>query len=89
MLPRPSSRARARLRGEARPAPAWPLSGRRVGEAGELAPEQQAAIKRTRRLKDQGLALRTIADRMTAAGIQISHVGVKKVLAAVDRAPSA
>jgi DNA invertase Pin-like site-specific DNA recombinase len=46
------------------------------GTAGELVPvpEQQAAIKRMRRLKDQGLALRVIADRMTAAGIQISHV---------------
>ena len=61
-----------------------PPFGWRVGEAGELVPvpEQQAAIKRTRRLKDQGLALRAIADRMTAAGIQISHVGVKKALAA-------
>ena len=40
-------------------------------------PEQQAAIKRMRRLKDQGLALRAIADKMTAAGVPISHVGVK------------
>ena len=42
-----------------------------------------------RRLKDQGLALRAIADKMTAAGVPISHVGVKKALAAVDRAPAA
>ena len=62
-----------------------------VGAAGELVPvpEQQTAIKRMRRLKDHGLALRTIADKMTAAGVPISHVGVKKALAAVDRAPSA
>jgi hypothetical protein len=32
-------------------------------------PEQEAAIERMRRLKDQGVALRTIADRTTAAGI--------------------
>jgi hypothetical protein len=42
-----------------------------------------------RRLKDQSLALRTIVDRMTAAGIQISHVGVKKAISAVDRQASA
>jgi hypothetical protein len=37
-----------------------PPFGWRVGAAGELVPvpEQQAAIKRMRRLKDQGLALR-------------------------------
>jgi hypothetical protein len=39
-----------------------------------------------RKLKDQGLALRAIADTMTAAGVQISYVGVKKALAAADRA---
>jgi hypothetical protein len=39
-----------------------------------------------RRLKDQGLALRTIADRMKASGVPISHVGVKKALLAADAA---
>jgi hypothetical protein len=39
-----------------------------------------------RKLKDQGLALRAIADTMAAAGGHISHVGVKKALAAADRA---
>jgi Transposase, Mutator family len=48
--------------------------------------EQQAAIRRMRKLKDQGLALRAIADTMTAAGVQISHVGVKKALAATSGA---
>jgi putative DNA-invertase from lambdoid prophage Rac len=65
-----------------------PPFGWRVGEAGELVPvpEQQAAIRRMRNLKDQGFALRTIADTMTASGVQISHVGVKKALAAGNRA---
>ena len=65
-----------------------PPFGWRVGEAGELVPvaDQQAAIRRMRKLKDQGLALRAIADTMAAAGVQISHVGVKKALAAADRA---
>jgi hypothetical protein len=42
--------------------------GYRVGEAGELVPipEQQAAIRRMRKLRDQGLALRAIADRLAA-----------------------
>jgi hypothetical protein len=38
-----------------------------------------------RKLKDQGLALRTIADKMKAAGVPISHVGVKKALLAANR----
>jgi putative DNA-invertase from lambdoid prophage Rac len=65
-----------------------PPFGWRIGDAGELVPvpEQQAAIRRMRKLKDQGLALRVIADTMTASGVQISHVGVKKALAAGDRA---
>jgi putative DNA-invertase from lambdoid prophage Rac len=65
-----------------------PPFGWRVGETGELVPmpEQQAAIRRMRKLKDQGFALRTIADAMTASGVQISHVGVKKALAAGHRA---
>jgi DNA invertase Pin-like site-specific DNA recombinase len=65
-----------------------PPFGWRVGEAGDLVPvpDQQATIRRMRKLKDQGLALRVIAETMTASGVQISHVGVKKALAAADRA---
>jgi DNA invertase Pin-like site-specific DNA recombinase len=64
--------------------------GYRVGEAGTLVPipEQQAALKRMRKLRDQGLALRAIADRMKAAGVAISHVGVKNALAAAERPAS-
>jgi DNA invertase Pin-like site-specific DNA recombinase len=61
--------------------------GYRVGEAGALEPipEQQAALKRMRKLREQGLALRAIADRMKAAGVSISHVGVKNALVAAER----
>ena len=61
--------------------------GYRVGEAGELVPipEQQAAIRRMRKLRDQGLALRAIAEKMKAAGVSISHAGVKNALTAADR----
>jgi DNA invertase Pin-like site-specific DNA recombinase len=64
-----------------------PPFGWRVGEAGELVrvPEQQRALKRMRTLRAKGLALRAIADEMTAAGVQISHMGVKKALAAADQ----
>jgi len=67
--------------------PPW---GYRVGEAGELVPiqEQQAAIRRMRKLRGQGLALRTIAAKMKAAGVSISHAGVKNALAARDRQPA-
>jgi DNA invertase Pin-like site-specific DNA recombinase len=57
--------------------------GWRVGEAGELEPipEQQAAIRHMRRLREEGKSLRTIARMMAAAGISISHAGVKNALA--------
>jgi putative DNA-invertase from lambdoid prophage Rac len=60
--------------------------GWRVGEAGELVPvpEQQSALKRMRTLREQGLALRTIAEKMKAAGVSISHAGVKKALQAAE-----
>ena len=48
-------------------------------------PEMQAAIRRMRKLREQGLALRTIAEQMKAAGVSISHAGVKNALAAGDR----
>ena len=59
--------------------------GYRVGEAGELVPipEHQAAVRRMRKFRDQGLALRAIAEKMKAAGVSISHTGVKN--AATDR----
>ncbi len=61
--------------------------GYRVGAAGALqpVPEQQAAIRRMRKLRDQGLSLRTISERMQASGVAISHAGVKKALAAAER----
>ena len=64
--------------------------GYRVGAAGELVPipEQQAAIRRMRKLRDQGLALRAIAEKMKAAGVSISHAGVKNALAAAERTMS-
>ena len=59
--------------------------GYRVGEAGELVPipEQQAAIRRMRKLRDQGLALRAIADQMKASGVSISHARVKNSLSPI------
>jgi DNA invertase Pin-like site-specific DNA recombinase len=62
--------------------------GYSVGEGGELVPmpELQASIRKMRRLRDQGLALRAIAERMKAAGVSISHAGVKNALAAAARA---
>jgi putative DNA-invertase from lambdoid prophage Rac len=61
--------------------------GYRVGEAGELVaiPKHQAAIRRMRKLRDQGLALRAIADQMKACGVSISHAGVKNTLNAANR----
>jgi len=41
-----------------------------------------------RELRDQGLALRVIADRMKAAGVSISHAGVKNALRAAERVAS-
>jgi DNA invertase Pin-like site-specific DNA recombinase len=54
--------------------------GYRVGEAGELVPipEQQAAIRRMRKLRDQGLALRAIAEKMKGAGVSISMRGEER-----------
>ena len=68
-----------------------PPFGWRVGGAGELVPvpEQQAALKQMRKLRAEGAPLRAIADKMKAVGVSISHVGVKKALAAADLAPSA
>jgi hypothetical protein len=70
---------RARRRGEARSATPRAISRRDTavrlegGRDRQTArdSEQQAAIRRMRKLKDQGLALRTIADIMTEAGVRI------------------
>lgn len=56
--------------------------GYRVSEDGELVPEpaQQAAIRRIRKMRAEGLALRPIAEAMQASGVQITFMGVKKIL---------
>jgi putative DNA-invertase from lambdoid prophage Rac len=63
-----------------------PPFGWKVGDAGELVPvpEQQAALKRMRKLRAAGAPLRAIADKMRSTGVPISHVGVKKALSAAD-----
>jgi hypothetical protein len=38
-----------------------------------------------RKLRDQGLPLRAISEKMKAAGISISHAGVKNALVAAAR----
>jgi DNA invertase Pin-like site-specific DNA recombinase len=43
-------------------------------------PEQQRAIRRMKRLRGDGASLWTIARKLTAAGMPISHMGVKKAL---------
>jgi putative DNA-invertase from lambdoid prophage Rac len=65
--------------------------GYRVGPVGELVPipEQQAAIRQMRQLRDQGLTLRAIAEEMRKTGVSISHAGVKNALAAAFRHPVA
>ena len=59
-----------------------PPFGWQAGEEGELVahPEQQRAVEQMRELRKQGLSLRAVADHMEAAGIQISHAGVKNAL---------
>lgn len=58
--------------------------GWRVGSNGELVevPEQQAAIRCVRQLRDQGLSLRAIVAALGKKGIRLSHEGVKRVLGA-------
>lgn len=67
-----------------------PPFGWRVGDTGELVaiPEQQQALQRMRKLRAKGTALRTIAAEMQAQGVQISHGGVKKALAAAVANPA-
>jgi DNA invertase Pin-like site-specific DNA recombinase len=56
-------------------------------EDGDLVeiPEQQRAIRRMRQLKSERLSLRQIATTLTADGMPISHMGVRKALAPVAR----
>ncbi|MBO0712324.1 MAG: resolvase, partial [Acetobacteraceae bacterium] len=56
--------------------------GWRVTEAGELAevPEQQAAIREVKRLRQEGASPRKIAEAMRAAGHKLSHEAVAGVL---------
>ncbi len=60
--------------------------GFRLGGDGALVPHapEQAAIIRMRELRDDGRSLRAIAEAIQAEGLEISHVGVKKVLAAAE-----
>lgn len=52
-------------------------------------PEQQAAIQAMVAMKNEGLALRAIAGRLTAQGLKLSHEGVKKIVtAAMARSPA-
>jgi DNA invertase Pin-like site-specific DNA recombinase len=59
-----------------------------VGEGGALVvdPEQQQALERMQEMRADGASLRAIAATMTGEGVQVSHEGVKKILAAADRA---
>ncbi len=47
-----------------------------------VSPEGQAAIRKMHQLKAKGMSLRAIAAAMAETGVQISHMGVKKALAA-------
>ncbi len=53
-----------------------------VAEDGSLSltPEGEAAHAQIRRLREEGLSLRAIAERLTEAGRPVSHMGVKHVL---------
>ncbi len=44
--------------------------------------QKQQAVRTMRELRAQGISLRGVADRMVAAGVPVSHVGVKNALAA-------
>lgn len=59
-----------------------PPFGWSVGEDGALVevPEQQAALKRIRKLAAEGMSLRAIAADTTARCFRISHVRVQKIL---------
>jgi putative DNA-invertase from lambdoid prophage Rac len=56
--------------------------GFRLGDQGELieVPDQQAAIARMMAMRQAGASLRNIAEAMQAAGFNLSHVSIKKVV---------
>src|SRR5215471_16873646 len=58
--------------------------GWQIGEDGALIelPERQRAIQRIVELRRKGLSLRAISASIVAEGVQLSHEGVKNVLAA-------
>ena len=58
-----------------------PFGWKVVGD-GELVevPEQQAALKRARKLRANGLSLRAIAADLGKKGMRISHEGVKRIV---------
>jgi hypothetical protein len=58
-----------------------PFGWRVDGDGGLVEiPDEQEAIATMVSLKREGLALRTIAERMTAQGFKLSHEGVKKIV---------
>jgi putative DNA-invertase from lambdoid prophage Rac len=61
--------------------------GWKVSDAGDLLPEptKRVALKQMRKLRAEGASLRAISDKMKAAGVSITHQGVKNALAAADR----
>jgi DNA invertase Pin-like site-specific DNA recombinase len=61
--------------------------GWRLGETGELVevPAEQEAIAQMVALRRQGLSLRGVAARMAAAGHQVTHAGVAKIVDAAER----
>src|SRR5215472_9568502 len=76
LRPTAAPQSRSRPKGQA------PFGWRRDETGGLVAvPEQQVAIRQMRRMKDRGLSLREIAAAMRSAGIKISHMTVKNVLA--------
>ena len=56
--------------------------GFRVGDDGQLIPDQkeQLVIDNMRRLKNEGMSLRAIADTVSTGNMKISHVTVKRLL---------
>lgn len=60
--------------------------GWRLGAGGDLVPHapEQATINRMVDMRQAGRSLRAIADELKAEGVNLSHVGVKKIIAAAS-----
>ena len=56
--------------------------GWRVGDNGDLVqvPEEQAAIRRARKMRMKGISLRAISAALAKRGIRLSHEGVKRIV---------